>query len=169
MIEKSYLKVMDIILSRLKHLSHPWAVTGSLGLFLQGVEVDVHDIDLQSTKEGAFAIERALKEYGIRKVEYLESEKIRSFFGQLAINGIKVEIMGDIQKDVGSEWGPPSDLTAWIRWMEVGELSIPVLDLEFEYEAYRMLGRDEKAKKIRIALDHQEGADPEEKSAQSSV
>ena len=165
MIEKCYLEVMGVILSRLKDLFHPWAVTGSLGLFLQGVEVDVHDIDLQSTKEGAFAIERALEEYVVHHVEYLESERIRSFFGELDIDGIKVEIMGDIQKDAGSGWGPPSDLPAWIRWVDVDVLSVPVLDLELEYAAYQMLGREEKAEKIRIALDIRKGADPKEKSA----
>jgi hypothetical protein len=158
MMEARYFEVLGIILSRLKHLTHPWAVTGSLGLFLQGVEVDVHDIDLQSTKEGAFAIERALGEYKVHPVEYLESKKIRSFFGELGINGIKVEIMGDVQKDIGSGWTPPSDLSAWIHWEDVDELSVPVLDLELEYEAYQILGREEKAEKIRNALDNREGA-----------
>jgi hypothetical protein len=160
MIEACYFEVLGIILSRLRHLTHPWAVTGSLSLFLQGVEVAVHDIDLQSTKEGVFAIERALEEYVVHPVEYLESKKIRSFFGELDIHGIKVEIMGDVQKDIGSGWGPPSYLPAWIRWVDVDELSVPVLDLELEYEAYRMLGREEKAEKIRIALDNREGENP---------
>jgi len=83
MLDERYLNVLEIILSRLEHLSHPWAVTGSLGLFLQGIEVEVHDIDLQSSKEGAFFIEKVLEEYVIRKVEYLESERIRSFLGEL--------------------------------------------------------------------------------------
>lgn len=160
MMEARYFEVLHIILSRLKHLTHPWAVTGSLGLVIQGVEVDVHDIDLQSTKEGAFVIERALEEYVVHPVEYLESKKIRSFFGELGINGIKVEIMGDVQKDIGSGWGPASDLSASIHWVKVDELSVPVLDLELEYEAYRLLGREEKSGKIRAVLDDRESTDP---------
>jgi hypothetical protein len=169
MMEACYFEVLRIILSHLKHLTHPWAVTGSLGLFLQGVEVDVHDIDLQSTKEGVFEIERALEDYVVHRVEYLESKKIRSFFGELNIDGIKVEIMGDVQKDIGSGWTPPSDLPEWIRSVDVDELSIPVLDLELEYEAYQMLGRGEKAEKIRIALDIREDVDPKGKSAHSQI
>ena len=169
MIEARYLNVLEIILCRLKSLNYPWAVTGSLGLVIQGVEVDVHDIDLQSTKEGVFAIERALEEYIVHPVEYLESKKIRSFFGELGIDRIKVEIMGDVQKDIGGGWGPASDLSASIHWVKVGELSIPVLDLDWEYEAYRLLGREEKVGKILIALEHREGENPKGKPTQSYV
>jgi hypothetical protein len=153
MLDERYLNVLEIILSRLEHLSHPWAVTGSLGLFLQGIEVEVHDIDLQSSKEGAFFIEKVLEKYVIRKVEYLESERIRSFLGELKINGIKVEIMGEVQKRLqGGEWESQSDLSHSIRWVRLKGLSVPVFNLEFEYRAYRMLGREEKMEKIRAAL-----------------
>jgi hypothetical protein len=160
MIEEHYLKVMDIILSRLKDLTHPWAVTGSLGLLIQGIEVDVNDIDLQSTKEGVYAIERVLEEYVIHKVEYLESMKIQSYLGELKIEGIKVEIMGDVQKELpGGGWEPPNDLSKSIHWVKVDGWSIPVLDLVAEYRAYRLLGRDEKAEKIHAALIDREDAD----------
>jgi hypothetical protein len=39
-------------------LPDPWAVTGSLGMALQGMELAVHDIDLQTSREGAYEIER---------------------------------------------------------------------------------------------------------------
>jgi hypothetical protein len=153
MLDESYLRVLGIILPRLEHLPHPWAVTGSLGLSLQGIEVDVHDIDLQSSKEGAFAIENVLEEYVIHKVEYLESQRIRSFLGELKMDGIKVEIMGEVQKRLqGGEWESQSDLSHSIHWVRLEGLSVPVFDLEFEVRAYRMLGREEKVEKIRAAL-----------------
>jgi hypothetical protein len=40
-------------------------------------------------------------------------------------------------------------------WVELDGLSIPVLTLESEYQAYKLMGRDEKAAKIRQWLDRQ--------------
>jgi hypothetical protein len=158
MMEEHYFAVLFIILSHLKNLKHPWAVTGSLGLNLQGIQVDVHDIDLQSTKQGAFAIQEALSEYVVHKVAFLESKKIRSFFGELNINGIKVEIMGELQKRSSENgWESPNDLSEFIHWVNVEGRSIPVLDLEMEYQAYQRLGREEKAEKIRAALENRLG------------
>jgi hypothetical protein len=153
MFDEHYLKVLAIILSRLENLPHPWAVTGSLGLFLQGIEVDIHDIDLQSSKEGVFAMERALKEFIVHQVKFLQNVNICSYLGELLIEGIKVEIMGEVQKRLpGGEWETPGDLSLSIRWVKLEGLSIPVFDLEFEYRAYRMLGREEKAERICAAL-----------------
>ena len=42
-----------------------WAVTGSLRLALQGVPIEVHDIVIQTDKDGAYAIERCFIEYAI--------------------------------------------------------------------------------------------------------
>lgn len=165
MLEKRFADVMRIILSRLENLAHPWAVTGSLGLFIQGIEVDVNDIDLQSSKEGAFVIERALEEYVVREVRYVKSRKIRSFLGELNIGGIKVEIMGELQKkSPDNGWESPDDITRFIQWVKVDELSIPVLDLEMEYRAYRMLGREEKAEKILSVLNERRDANLEVKT-----
>jgi hypothetical protein len=159
MIDEQYLNVVGLLLSSLRNLNHPWAVTGSLGLRLQGIEVAVHDIDLQSTQEGVFAMARALSEYVVQKVELLENKKIRSYFGELKIMGIKVEIMGDVQKEWEGEWGSPIDLPASIHWVKLRGWSIPVLDLEAEYNAYRTLGREEKAARIRAVLDERDGMD----------
>jgi len=165
MIDERYLNVVEILLSNLRNLNHPWTVTGSLGLRLQGIEVTVHDIDLQSTKEGVFAMELALGEYVVHTVKFLESKIIRSYFGELKIAGIKVEIMGDVQKALGGEWGSPVDLAASIHWVKLRGWSIPVLDLEAEYRAYRMLGREEKAEKIREVLDERDRINPPGKLA----
>ena len=60
-------------------------------------------IDLQTDVAGAYAIEHALADKSCRKVEYSAAERIRSHFGALAIDGVTVEIMGDIQKQVHGE------------------------------------------------------------------
>lgn len=98
MISSLHFKVLKQILARLQDQPIEWVVTGSLGMALQGVPVEVHDIDLQTDQAGAYAIERCLAEYVTMPVHYLASERIRSHFGQLQIDGMQVEIMGALQK-----------------------------------------------------------------------
>ncbi len=149
MVEAAYLNVLRLILARLADAPVPWVVTGSLGMALQGMAVEVHDIDLQTNKEGAYEIERRLSEYVVQPVHYVTSERIRSHFGTLEIAGIKVEIMGAPQKRLDDHaWEPPVPVERYRQWVEVAGMRVPVLSLEYEYEAYRKLGRDEKAQVI---------------------
>lgn len=69
------------------------------------------------------------------------------------IDGIKVEIMGDIQKRVDDRWEPPVDISKYKRLVDVEGMKIPVLDLEYEYQAYLKLGRVERARMVRNFLD----------------
>ena len=69
------------------------------------------------------------------------------------IDGVKVEIMGDIQKRLaGGDWEEPVDLTRHKRLLYIEEISIPVLSLEYEYQAYLTMGRLEKAQLIQQAI-----------------
>ena len=53
MIEMQYLKTLRKIHTRLEDNKINWVVTGSLGMALQGMDVEVHDIDIQTDKDGA--------------------------------------------------------------------------------------------------------------------
>ena len=43
-------RAIAILHVRLKTLPHPWVVTGSLGMALQGMDLEIHDIDVQSDR-----------------------------------------------------------------------------------------------------------------------
>jgi hypothetical protein len=144
-----------ILYTRLKEISFPWAITGSLGMVLQGLQMDIHDIDLQSDQAGAQGIQDLLPEYITRPLALKETERLRSYLGALDVMGVQVEIIGDIQKrQMGGEWGSPPDLAKIIHHVSHDQMRLPVVDLEHEYEAYLYLGRTEKAQKIRHFLDH---------------
>lgn len=137
---------MQKIYGRLNNAKIIWAVTGSLGFALHGMPVEVHDIDIQTDKIGAYDIENLFKEYVIENVKFSSSEKIRSHFGALMIDDIKVEIMGDIQKRLeDGTWEEPVDLKHHKRAVKIEGMQVPVLSLEYEYHAYLKLGRTEKA------------------------
>ncbi|MCD6524108.1 MAG: hypothetical protein J7K48_03820 [Thermococcus sp.] len=153
MISQIHLQVLRKLYERLKDSNVNWVVTGSLGFALQGVPVEPHDIDIQTDKEGAYEIERLFSEFVVEPVKWKESERIRSHFGALVIEGVKVEIMGDIQKKANDEWEPPVDINRYKRFVQIEGMRIPVLDLEYEYQAYLKLGRIEKAKMLKEFLE----------------
>ncbi len=157
MITKEHLRALKTIITRLKDQPINWVVTGSLGMALQGVPVEVHDIDLQTDKDGAYEIERLLAEYRVVQVRYKESERIRSHLGKLEIDGIQVEIMGAFQKLLDEHtWEDPVKVEEHRQWVEINGMQAPVLSLEYEYQAYRKLGRTEKAQKLWDWIHRQE-------------
>ncbi|MGC8788215.1 MAG: nucleotidyltransferase domain-containing protein [Anaerolineae bacterium] len=158
MIEARYFDVLRQIHARLKDSPIPWVITGSLGMALQGVDVAVHDIDLQTNAEGAYAIERCFPEYVVQPVRFSASERIRSHFGALEIGGIRVEIMGDVQKRLDDKtWEEPVSVERYRRWVEACGMRLPVLSLEYECQAYLQLGRKDKAEVLKKWLaEHRE-------------
>lgn len=157
MIDPVYLNVLRQIHARLFNTDVNWAVTGSLGFALQGVPAQPNDIDIQTDKAGAYAIESLFSDVVIRKVKFSSAERIKSYFGALQIDGIQVEIMGDIQKrDADGGWEEIVDLVRYRRMVEIDGLIVPVLSLEYEYQAYLKFGRTERAKMLRRWLDDEE-------------
>ena len=150
MIKPAYVGVLRKVQTRLNEAGVNWVVTGSVSFALQGMPVEPNDIDIQTDEAGAYETERLFSEFVTKKVAFSSTEKIRSHLGALAIDGIEVEIMGDVQKSLeDGSWEPPVDLELHKRFVETGGMRIPVLSLEYEYLAYRKLGRAEKARMLR--------------------
>lgn len=156
-----------------------WALTGSLSFALQGVPVDPTDVDVQTDEPGAYALERRLSRLddaavAVRDpVSFSTGDGIRSHFGVLAVGGVRVEVMGALQKRVDGNWEPPVDVAERRTWIAVdgrhgapaddwsdrgadpggteGDASfrVPVLPLAYEATAYERLGRSERAALLR--------------------
>lgn len=149
-----FIQTLMLLYTRLKGSNVCWAITGSMGMAIQGMDVEINDIDLQSDREGTYEIQNLFPEYITERVELKEGATIRSYFGRMNIMGVGVELMGDMEhREPGSDWKGPLDLSCYVRWVEFEEMNLPVLDLEHEYVAYQRLGRPEKAAKIRAFLD----------------
>ena len=154
MIDPVYLNVLRQIHAPLSNTDVNWVVTGSLGFALQGVPVQPHDIDIQTDKAGAYEIERLFSDVVIRTVKFSATERIKSHFGALQIDGIEVEIMGDIQKKgADGVWEEIVNPAHYRQMVEITGMLVPVLSLEYEYQAYLKFGRVERAKILRRWLD----------------
>jgi len=149
-VDSTYLNVLRKIYTQLKDTNVNWVVTGSLSFALQGIPVTPHDIDIQTDQAGTYEIERCFSEYVVRNVVFSSTGKIRSHLGALLIDGIEVELMGDIQKRLeGGSWEESVDLEHHKRIVEVEGMYIPVLSLEYEYQAYLKMGRLERAQMLK--------------------
>lgn len=158
MIDPKILQAFQKVYSQLTNPARKpinWAVTGSFGMVLHGMQVEIHDIDLQTDKEGAFEIERRLVNSLVKIVHFRASERIRSYFGTFEINGIKIEVMGGMQHLAADQtWGSPVAIETCHDWVDFNEMNIPVITLEHEVEAYQLYGRPEKAEKIKEFMQH---------------
>ena len=154
MFESQYIKTFQIFCKHLSDYKINWVLTGSLGMALQGMDIEVNDIDIQTDQRGAYEIEGLFSEHVVKAVYYKISERIRSHFGILEIEGVKVEIMGDVQKLLDNQtWEEPVNIEQYRHWISLEGLQIPVLSLEYEHQAYRRMGRFEKAEKIKNWLE----------------
>lgn len=145
-LDSQFLDVVKRLAVTLETEAITWSLTGSTSFVLQGVPFDPNDIDIQTTEEGAYAIEELLDEHVVEPVRYLESERITSHLGAFAVSGVEVEVMGAVQKRrKDGSWESPVDVTEHRRFVDVGEYRVPVLSLAYEAEAYEMRGRTERA------------------------
>ena len=76
-------------------------------------------------------------------------------FGKV-VDGMEVEVMGDIQKKPADEWENIIPLDTLLDYVDWNGYQVPVLKLSYEAEAYRKLGRLEKAEQLeRFARERQ--------------
>jgi len=153
MISLQFISALRELDGQLKASHVNWALVGSLGLALRGFPLEPHDIDIMTDREGAFEIQRVLSRSVIKPVALRISEKIRSYFGTLEIDGVKVEVMGDFQmRSPDGSWEEPVKLEFHKQHVSIDEMRVPVLSMEYEYEANLKLGRMDRASLLRDIL-----------------
>ena len=62
MIDLRFLGILRKICTVLENCRINWVITGSLGMILQGMDLEIHDIDIQTDQRGAYAIESCFSE-----------------------------------------------------------------------------------------------------------
>jgi hypothetical protein len=156
MIPKSIASVLTEIIAALARRSElAWGFTGSVGMNLQGMDLAIHDVDIQSTASDAYEIEHLLLPVAESAVSvgYRKSERITSHFGEMRRGKIRIEIMGDVQHFVPEKgWTSPPDFDAIRLWVLWDNSRVPVISLEYERRAYYEIGRVERSQEIERYL-----------------
>ena len=146
-------QVLILLMQRVHPSEHLWALTGSAGLRLQGVDLPVHDLDLQTDGRTISLLEQRLAEFIRAPVHVWESEHTLSYHGQAEIHGLQVEFLGDVRhRGADGLWLPPLEIESVLVWIEWHGLQIPALDLAHEAVAYEQTGHTQKAELIRAVL-----------------
>jgi hypothetical protein len=147
-----HLHALHFLLKQVPPPAYTWALTGSGSLRLQGVDVPVHDLDIQADKETVYRIEEQLAGFMINPVHLWESTGMVSLDGKAVIEGIQIELLANVaHRQPDGTWCTYTDFSRLI-WVKTHELRIPVFPLEDELAAYKAMGRIEKATLIRQAI-----------------
>ena len=146
----SHAAALTLLCQRLPLAEVNWALTGSTALLLHGIPTrQVHDIDLQTDQHDWAKIQDRLNEYLTRPVRLSQTPQIRSHFGALTIHDVPIEIIGGVQHPTADGWTPPVDPRDHRRLLLWNGILTPVLDLNYEADAYEALGRTALAHQIR--------------------
>ena len=150
MLETCHIEALRIITqAAAKEPGLVWALTGSTSFALQGMDVQAHDIDIQTDRDSAYTLGTLLKEHCVEPVRFCGTEKIRSHFGRFQVGGAEVEIMGDIEKRLpAGGWEKAVSLAPLILYVDFAGMRLPVVSLRHEAKAYRMMGRTARAEEI---------------------
>ena len=146
-------QALELLLDLVPPAELRWVLTGSAGLRLQGVDLPVNDLDIQSAAETVYRIEERLQDYIQTPVHLWESPRTRSLDGKAQIAGVEVELLADIAHRMpDGSWRSLTDFgrIVWLAWRG---REVPVFPLEDEAAAYQAMGRAGKADLIRKTIE----------------
>ncbi|WP_159882986.1 nucleotidyltransferase domain-containing protein [Paenibacillus puerhi] len=98
---------LRILEETLRPLGAVWAVGGSTGLLLQGVQLSAEprDLDLYADEDDARKVHAALRAYALDVQERNETSVYRSLLSHYEIDGVCVELVGAFEvRALGSEY-----------------------------------------------------------------
>lgn len=147
---EQHVSVLSLLVATVPPADNLWALTGSAGLRLQGIDLPVHDLDLQTDAKTIYLLEKKLAGFMGVPVHLWESEHTLSYHAQAEIDGMQVELLGDVRhRGVDGTWEPPLDIKSVVVWVDWRGLKVPVLSLVHEALAYEKMGRIQRAELIR--------------------
>jgi len=138
------------IASALSSSDIPYCFIKSSSLALQGLPIHPNDIDIETTAKGAYNIQRLLKPIGnlLKEVQYSTDGVFGSYFGKLNIDGIQVEIIGELTENHSGRWKSNNPVLEERVFVDENGYLIPVSRLEHERKSYHELNRKKDTLKI---------------------
>lgn len=166
LVPQPILKTSMKVLDRLKdNVRAKWAVGGDAGEVMSGVNVTPEYLEILTTKDGCDEICKELAEYQTLAPSVVERKLskeadidgkmlpvyTKSYYAELTIDGVKVEVHGDEQIKVGEwEWGDPLDFTPDYTYIPGGKL--PLVPLSLKSELYIGLGWLDRVRLVSDAV-----------------
>jgi hypothetical protein len=149
---ETHMRALELLIKRVPPFEYIWALTGSASLRLQGVDIPVHDLDIQADEKTITLIENQLAGFMKTPVHLWESTGMRSLEGKAIMEGIEIELLANIAyRQPDGTWCTYTDFSHLI-WIDMHGMHIPVFPLEDELEAYEAMQRTEKSALIRKTI-----------------
>lgn len=151
--------VLSCVIPAMFKSQQPWALMGSTASVLQGLDgYAPPDIDLVTTMTGAYIMQGAVARCGatIRPVSFSIREPYASHFGIFEVEGVKVEVMGDLLiRCPDGQINTSDHFSRWsdkVRVLHVEGMHVPVVPLEWQLVANVLLRRPERCEPIADLL-----------------
>ena len=129
-----------------------YKIVGGASIVLNGVLQPVKDLDIETNQDGAYRFQELFYAHMLTPVSLSESEMYRSHFGRFEIEGVPVEVMGDLQRRAGQGWVPTWANTE--NSVDLEGVEVRVSSLEEETLAYIRRGRLERAARCLALCNH---------------
>jgi hypothetical protein len=144
-------RALKVISDNLFSSKVEWCLVGTSNLALQGIDVEIKDIDIITDKEGVYEANKILKKYEVTNVWFKNIEnKISVYSSRYEINGVEVNIMGDIKmfcKD--KKWTSPKKALINKKIISYNGKKLYIVPLDFQLETYKKIGREQDNEKIK--------------------
>jgi len=150
MISQEFIKVLRRINERFQKHKIRWVLVGSLSLALQDVKIKPKDIDILTDKEGALKSNEIFKKHIKKAIVWRQTERYDSFFGKFQINGVVVEIMGDLNVKERNKWIELKPRLEKPQFIRVEDMLIPVSPLEDQLKLYKKSTNNKDKKRVRF-------------------
>jgi hypothetical protein len=139
-----------------------YAIRGTASLVLQGLDMNVDDIDIVCDRETALLCNEIFGQQLISPVSFQETKQYKSYFGKFNFDGIQVEIMGEWQIKKGDNW---SEAYTGLPYGEVtiDGTTVKLTTIASELQMFAAMGRWTALQKIKRQLP------PESKTKQSQI
>jgi S-adenosylmethionine-dependent methyltransferase len=120
-----------------------YTLTGSANLALHGVPLPAKDLDLEMSAQDAVRFQQRYAPFAVMPVALRQDERYRSYFGRFEIDGVTVEVMGDLKRREGVAWKPSANSTREL--LDLDGVAVQAAWLEEETLANLRRGRLERA------------------------
>jgi hypothetical protein len=147
---KDIIAALWIVHSKLDGTGIKWMLLGSSSLMMQGADVEPHDIDILTDRQGARRIEAILKKYEVKPMIPGINGPFRANSFELRVKGVKVEVLHGLGERMNGRWVPVPMRGA--RFVEARGMKIRMFTLGHVLKVMMRSGRDKDAPKIPKVL-----------------
>lgn len=107
------------------------------------------DIDILTDKKGIFKIDKLLKEYSKKALEYSSNSRYKSYYSTYEILDVNIDLMSNFQyKKKDNKWSEQVPLNRY-KTFHFEEMDLKLLPLDLELKEYYQTNRLEKYTKIK--------------------